>query len=289
VTRPSSREISSPVFVWTFLDKCQEPLNNSLSIGLVLESCEGEVVQGWRRIGLGVFWVLVCGYLSACGSAVYYQVRPGDTLSEIGQRYGVSYQEIARYNTIANPHKLDAGQWLRIPSPKQILTAPPAPPENRLIARALPEKLQNPSPLPYDERSGGTSLFSWPVEGQITSVFGPRNGSFHDGLDIAAPRGTAVLAAADGQVIFSDVLRGYGNVVIVRHPGGYVTVYAHNQTNLVKEGQAVRRGEQLAEVGKSGRATGASLHFEVRKDNLAHDPLHYLPQDRRTVRKEPSP
>lgn len=246
-------------------------------------------MQGWRRIGLGVFWVLVCGYLAACGSAIYYQVRPGDTLSEIGQRYGVSYQEIARYNTIGNPHKLEVGQWLRIPPPKQSQPARPAPSENRVLARALPEKPQTPSPPLYEERSGGTELFSWPVEGPITSGFGPRNGSFHDGLDIAAPRGTAVLAAAEGQVIFSDVLRGYGNVVIVRHAGGYVTVYAHNQKNLAKEGQTVRRGEQLAEVGQSGRATGASLHFEVRKDNLARDPLRYLPQDRRTVRKEPSP
>ncbi|HEV8717676.1 MAG TPA: M23 family metallopeptidase, partial [Candidatus Binatia bacterium] len=212
------------------------------------------------------------------------------TLSEIGQRYGISYQEIARYNTIANPHKLEVGQWLRIPPPKQTQTASPAAPADRVIARALPEKPQNLSPFPRgDTRPRGDTLFSWPVEGALTSGFGPRNGSFHDGIDIAAPRGTAVLAAADGQIIFSDVLRGYGNVVIVRHAGGYVTVYAHNQTNLVKEGQTVRRGERLAEVGQSGRATGASLHFEVRKDNLARDPLHYLPQERRTVRQEPSP
>jgi murein DD-endopeptidase MepM/ murein hydrolase activator NlpD len=249
-----------------------------------------EVVQGQKRIGLGVFWILVCGYFSACSSAIYYQVHAGDTLSEIGQRYGVSYQEIARYNTIPNPDKLEIGQWLRIPPPKQTATATPAAPENRVIAQALPEKSQSLSPLPRDnERPRGDSLFSWPVEGEVTSGFGPRNGSFHDGVDIAAPRGTAVLAAGDGQVIFSDVMRGYGNVVIVRHPGGYVTVYAHNQENLVKEGQTVRRGEQLAEVGQSGRATGASLHFEVRKDNLARDPLRYLPEERRTVRQEPSP
>jgi len=249
-----------------------------------------EVVQGRRRVGLGVFWILVYGYLSACSSAIYHQVRPGETLSEIGQRYGVSYQEIARYNTIHNPDKLEVGQWLRIPPPKQPPSATPAAPEKRVLAQALPEKPPDLSPLPRDEdRSKGDSLFSWPVEGEVTSGFGPRNGSFHDGVDIAAPRGTAVLAAADGQVIFSDMLRGYGNVVIVRHPGGYVTVYAHNQANLVKEGQTVRRGEQLAEVGQSGRATGASVHFEVRKDNLARDPLRYLPPDRRTVRKEPSP
>jgi len=248
------------------------------------------VVQRRRRSGLGVFRVLVCGCFAACSSAVYYQVRPGDTLSEIGQRYSVTYQEIARYNTIPNPDKLEVGQRLRIPSPKQAQPAPPAAPANRVVARALPEKPQNLSPLPRDDdRTKGDALFSWPVEGELTSGFGPRNGSFHDGIDIAAPRSTAVSAAADGQVIFSDVLRGYGNVVIVRHTGGYVTVYAHNQTNLVKEGQTVRRGDRLAEVGQSGRATGASLHFEVRKDNLARDPLHYLPQERRTVRQEPSP
>jgi murein DD-endopeptidase MepM/ murein hydrolase activator NlpD len=115
------------------------------------------------------------------------------------------------------------------------------------------------------------------VEGELSSRFGPRNGRFHDGIDIAAPHGTPVMAAADGQVILSDVLRGYGKVVIVRHAGGYVTVYAHNAANHVAEGRVVRRGERVATVGQSGRVTGASLHFEVRKDNLARDPLRYLP------------
>jgi len=140
-------------------------------------------------------------------------------------------------------------------------------------------------------------MFIWPAEGKVTSQFGPRNGSFHDGVDIAAPLGSAVLAAADGKVIFSDVLRGYGNVVIVRHAKGYLTVYAHNRANLVKEGQGVRQGDVIAEVGQTGRATGASLHFEVRKDNLARNPLQYLPEEQssvqrkspaRTVREDPS-
>lgn len=96
-------------------------------------------------------------------------------------------------------------------------------------------------------------------------------------------------AAADGKVIFSDVLRGYGNVVIIRHAKGYLTVYAHNRTNLVKEGQSVRQGDPVAEVGQTGRATGPSLHFEVRKDNLARDPLRYLPRESRTVQKENAP
>ena len=84
-------------------------------------------------------------------------------------------------------------------------------------------------------------------------------------------------AADDGEVIYSDVLRGYGNVIIVRHTHGLATVYAHNQTNRVREGQRVRRGEVIGNVGDSGRTTGANLHFEVRKDNVARDPLYFLP------------
>ncbi|HKA56871.1 MAG TPA: M23 family metallopeptidase, partial [Candidatus Binatia bacterium] len=223
---------------------------------------------------LGIWLVLACGILSACSQALYHQVHPGETLSEIGLRYGVSYRDIARYNAMSDPDKLEVGQWLRIPPPKPTRVAIAATPREYPATRALPEARQNLSPLPQGRGWPGDSpLFSWPLEGEVTSGFGPRNGRFHDGLDIAAPRGTPVLAAADGQVIFSDVLRGYGKVVIVRHAGGYLTVYAHNSGNLVAEGQLVRRGERLATVGESGHVTGASLHFEVRKDNLARDPL----------------
>ena len=233
------------------------------------------VVQGWGRIGRGVLFLLVYGYFSACTSGLYHQVRPGETLSGIAQLYGVSYQEIARLNDLRNPHRIEVGQQLRIPQAGQA----------RPVALATPEKREALPPFPRDEGA----FFAWPVDGELTSGFGPRNGSSHDGIDIAAPRGTAVVAAADGQVIFSDVLRGYGNVVIVRHGNGYTTVYAHNRVNLVKEGQVVRQGQRLAEVGDSGRATGSNLHFEVRKNNLARDPLRYLPQDRRTVLRNLSP
>jgi murein DD-endopeptidase MepM/ murein hydrolase activator NlpD len=259
-----------------------------------------EAVQGWERVRLGILVLLICGQISACSRAIYYQVRRGDTLSEIAQRHRVSVQQIARFNTIRDPDKLEVGQWLRIPPPGKGTTVASTSPEKRGLTSAL---LKNPAldrPLPEAqgdfrvlsrdrERLGNTALFSWPVEGEVTSGFGPRNGSFHDGIDISAPAGAPVLVAADGQVIFSDELRGYGNVVIVRHTNGYITVYAHNRANLVKEGQTVRRGERIAEVGQSGRASGANLHFEIRKDNLARDPLHYLPQDRQTVLKEPAP
>jgi lipoprotein NlpD len=228
--------------------------------------------------------------VTACSQAIYHQVHSGETLGGIAQKYGVSIQEIARYNAIRNPDKLEVGQMLRIPpgKPQQVATLPktvPAP-----AARSAPETWGDDSSSLSESRRGDShSPFLWPVEGAITSKFGPRNGSFHDGIDIAAPLGTQVMAAADGKVIFSDVLRGYGNVVILRHANGYLTVYAHNRANLVKEGQAVRQGDPIAEVGQSGRATGASLHFEVRKDNLARDPLRHLPQDQRTVQREAAP
>jgi len=125
------------------------------------------------------------------------------------------------------------------------------------------------------------------VSGAITSGFGQRNHSFHDGIDISAPIGTPVHVADDGEVIYSDVLRGYGNVIIVRHTHGLATVYAHNQSNRVHDGQRVRRGDVICSVGESGRTTGANLHFEVRKDNVARDPLFYLPAPQQVAAPPP--
>ena len=121
--------------------------------------------------------------------------------------------------------------------------------------------------------------FLWPVShGMVSSGFGIRNGAMHDGVDISAPAGTPVYAADSGSVIFSGKLHGYGNTVIIRHDGHYATVYGHNERNLVAEGAHVRRGQEIGEIGRTGRTTGANLHFEVRCDNLAKDPLAYLPQ-----------
>jgi murein DD-endopeptidase MepM/ murein hydrolase activator NlpD len=124
----------------------------------------------------------------------------------------------------------------------------------------------------------GFETFIWPVNGTINSGYGPRGLSFHDGIDIAAPEGTPIKAIEDGEVIYSDQLRGYGNMVILRHADGIVSVYAHNESNLVRVGQSVVRGEVVARVGSTGRVSGPHLHFEIRKNNAAQDPLRYLPQ-----------
>jgi murein DD-endopeptidase MepM/ murein hydrolase activator NlpD len=103
-----------------------------------------------------------------------------------------------------------------------------------------------------------------------------RHGAMHQGIDISAPAGTPVMAAASGQVIYVGRLRGYGNIVILQHASHYVTVYAHDSSNLVKEGQIIKRGQVIGFVGRTGRATGAHLHFEVRHNNVARDPLAYM-------------
>ena len=121
--------------------------------------------------------------------------------------------------------------------------------------------------------------FQWPVQqGVVSSGFGIRNGAMHDGVDIAAPAGTPVYAADSGVVIFSGTLHGYGNTVIIRHDDGYATVYGHHERNLVSEGARVSRGQEIGVIGRSGRTTGATLHFEVRRDNVAENPLAYLPE-----------
>jgi murein DD-endopeptidase MepM/ murein hydrolase activator NlpD len=246
--------------------------------------------KGRKQALLGVA-VCVLLLFAACSQTAYHEVRRGETLRGISRKYGVSSQELARHNSLRNSSKLEVGQKLRIPpGQSQKVAAAAKPFSSSAGASTLTEKRgDNSAPLFTSRRTDGSAFLRWPVEGPITSVFGPRNGSFHDGVDVAAPVGTPVVASADGKVIFSDVLRGYGNVVIVRHANGYLTVYAHNRANRVKEGQTVRQGDVVAEVGQTGRATGASLHFEVRKDNLARDPLRYLPTDRQTARQDGSP
>lgn len=126
--------------------------------------------------------------------------------------------------------------------------------------------------------SGGSrQTFAWPVKGRVTGKFDSRPDSLNDGINIAAAPGTPVHATMAGQVIYSDQLRGYGNLIILRHRSGYASVYAHNRKNLVRHGQRVSRRQVIAEVGATGRAATPYLHFEIRRNNVARDPLSYLP------------
>jgi murein DD-endopeptidase MepM/ murein hydrolase activator NlpD len=197
---------------------------------------------------------------------IYHVVRPGENLFRIGQAYDVNHETLARVNSIREPGQLRAGQRIFIPG----------------ATRQLPVDVITPAEptpqAPADSPQLAVDGFLLPVQGTINSGFGPRGATFHDGVDIAAAEGTPVRVIEKGEVIYSDQLRGYGNIVIVRHTDGLVSAYAHNQANLVREGQTVSRGDVIATVGSTGRVTGPHLHFEIRKNNTAQDPLRYLPQ-----------
>lgn len=121
--------------------------------------------------------------------------------------------------------------------------------------------------------------FMWPVPSstRVSSHFGPRKGKNHEGIDIPATRGASVVASEDGKVIYSGKMRGYGRIVIVKHDSKYHTVYAHNESNLVRKGQKVSKGEVIAKIGTTGRATGPHLHFEIRRNNQSRNPASYMP------------
>ena len=195
-------------------------------------------------------------------SPVTHVVVAGETVYHIANEYGVSVGRLMQANGISDPRELRVGQTLTIPSSYR--------------AASIGGASRGVNPYIGERES---RQFLWPVaQGVVSSGYGIRNGVMHDGVDIAAPVGTPVLAADTGAVIFSGTLHGYGNTVIIRHNDGYVTVYGHNDRNLVREGERVARGQQIGAIGRSGRTTGANLHFEVREDNRAKNPLAYLPQ-----------
>jgi murein DD-endopeptidase MepM/ murein hydrolase activator NlpD len=200
------------------------------------------------------------------GQGVYHTVQRGENLFRIGKAYDVTYQELARINRIQDPGQVRVGDRIFIPG----------------AARQLPVEVITPATvslkptIPPEPRDGPQPGIVWPVSGSVSSGFGRRGASFHDGVDILAPEGAPIRAVESGEVVFSDELRGYGNMVIIRHAGGIVSVYAHNRTNRVAEGRTVAKGEVIAEVGSTGRASAPHLHFEIRRDNVAEDPLLYL-------------
>jgi lipoprotein NlpD len=221
----------------------------------------------WRRTA-GALTAVVLGGVAACSHGVYHRVRPGETLYRIGKTYGIPFERLAELNHLKDASRIEVGQRIFIPGADRELAVSTSPPAGAgLQGRAREE-----------EAAEGPAAFVWPVVGgTVTSGFGKRGKSFHDGIDIAAPLGTPVRAVQDGQVIYSGVLNGYGNVIIVRHGQGFATVYAHNQSNHVREGQRVRCGAVIGSVGRSGRASTSNLHFEVRQDNVARNPLYFLP------------
>ena len=204
---------------------------------------------------------------------VWHTVEPGQTLWRICKTYGVDMEEVARINGIKDPSQIKAGQKIFIPGADKVKKVPAS-----FVPSSSTASKPKPKPSSYHPRTSSSKKLLWPVPGGILySPFGPRGNEFHEGIDISAPVGTPVLAADDGKVVYSDNrIRGYGNMIIIKHSGNLSTVYAHNRVNLVREGEFVRRGQKIAEVGKTGRATGPHLHFEVRVGKEPVNPLKYL-------------
>lgn len=191
----------------------------------------------------------------------WYVVSSGETLDDIARRAGVPAEDILELNGLDDAAQVQPGRLLFVLTAAPATGAPPTP--------AAPQE------------TGPRPTLRWPlttIRIVVGSPFGARWGKPHEGIDLPAPIGTPVFAAADGRVVYAGSgIRGYGNLVVLKHPGDLLTVYAHNSVLLVSQGQAVRAGDRIALVGQSGHATGPHLHFEVRTGQIPRDPMSYLP------------
>ncbi|MDH0702458.1 peptidoglycan DD-metalloendopeptidase family protein [Pseudomonas toyotomiensis] len=229
----------------------------------------------------------------------HYVVQRGDTLYSIAFRFGWDWKALAAHNGLRDPYLIRVGQTIRfdnrplgssqpvastpppatspavtqpVPSrPPVAVTAPPA------TQPARPPVANTPATTPVTPVSRSASGWSWPTEGTVISRFSS-NGSLNKGIDIAGQLGQPVLAASDGSVVYAGSgLRGYGELIIIKHSDTYVSAYGHNRRLLVREGQQVKAGQSIAEMGSTG-ADRVKLHFEIRRQGKPVDPLQYLPR-----------
>jgi len=209
---------------------------------------------------------------------VMHTVRPGETLYGVSRATGASVQVIAQANQLRTPYKLVVGQRLLIPGATNLSAATTV--SNAVasddVGRLAREVSYTQPSIPAAPEPD--QLFEWPVKGAIIGKYGPGEfGKRNDGVNIAAPTGTPVRAAAAGEVVYrGSELDGYGNLLLIRHDDGYVTAYAHNDAMLVRKGQKVNQGQVIAKVGQTGSATEPQLHFEIRQNLKSIDPLAFL-------------
>ena len=233
-------------------------------------------------------------------------VNRGDTLLNIARRNHVSVADLARANGIEPSAKLQLGIKLNVPGAKTAAVAPAAQPvvaagaqpvaasvapatklaavssdpqqKARLAQATTVEDIPAETPVKAAEATGALPTFRWPVRGKVITSYGAKtNGKSNDGINLAVPEGTPVKAAEDGVVAYSgNELKGYGNLVLIRHTNGYVTAYAHASELLVKRGDTIKRGQIIAKSGQSGEVASPQLHFEIRKGSSPVDPLQFL-------------
>jgi murein DD-endopeptidase MepM/ murein hydrolase activator NlpD len=234
-------------------------------------------------------------------------VNRGDTLMSIAHRNHVPVAELAKANGIDANSKLKLGQKINVPGaksaaapavaqPAQAASAQPgavaAPATKMAVVEPAKEKARlaqatttpeaaaavTETPVKTAEATGALPTFRWPVRGRVVTGYGAKtNGKSNDGINVAVPEGTPVKAAEDGVVAYSgNELKGYGNLILVRHSNGYVTAYAHASELLVKRGETIKRGQIIAKSGQSGEVGSPQLHFEIRKGSSPVDPLQFL-------------
>jgi murein DD-endopeptidase MepM/ murein hydrolase activator NlpD len=232
-------------------------------------------------------------------------VNPGDTLASIARHNHLSVAELAKANNLDASAKLKLGTKLTVPGAKTaavmpgasapavvqpiaVTTAPATKmaaatvsPQSARLAQAAPtpeETAAAEAPVKASEATGALPTFRWPVRGKVITTYGAKtNGKSNDGINLAVPEGTPVKAAEDGVVAYSgNELKGYGNLILVRHTNGYVTAYAHASELLVKRGDTIKRGQVIAKSGQSGEVGSPQLHFEIRKGSTPVDPLQFL-------------
>ncbi len=231
------------------------------------------------------------------GKAGYYTVKRGDTVMRIGLETGQAWRDIVRWNNLENPNLIEVGQVLRVVPPVAATAAGPAtgavskpvasssvtpagatPPVGQAApaasAAAAAPAASASTAAPAAAAGEDEVAFVWPGNGAVIAGFDEAK---NKGLDLGGKAGDPVVAAADGRVVYAGAgLRGYGNLVILKHNNTYLTAYAHNQTLLVKEDQTVRKGQKIAEMGNSD-ADRVKLHFEIRRQGKPVDPAKYLP------------
>jgi len=223
------------------------------------------------------------GKQTAAAELSSHKVKSGEELSDVADAYGVREVDIIKLNALKPPYTLKAGQNLKIPgrvkaeAPREgeyVKAGDAAVPQPK-PAKGKPAKNE---PAPTETASAEGPAFDWPVSGKVVSGFGSgKDGLTNEGINIAVAAGTPVKAAASGTVRYAgNELRGYGNLVLIEHSGGYVTAYAHNQALTVKRGDKVKRGEVIARSGKTGNVTSPQLHFEIRKGTKSIDPKKML-------------
>jgi murein DD-endopeptidase MepM/ murein hydrolase activator NlpD len=246
---------------------------------------------------------------AAAGPSSIHVVNRGDTLMSIARRNQVPVAELARANNLDQSAKLSLGMKLTVPgsksaaaasAPQPVAAAPAQPaaavaapatklaavggqPQSARLAQATTNVVEEKpvaeaASVKSSEATGALPTFRWPVRGKVITSYGAKtNGKSNDGINVAVPEGTPVKAAEDGVVAYSgNELKGYGNLVLVRHSNGYVTAYAHASELLVKRGDTIKRGQIIAKSGQSGEVGSPQLHFEIRKGSSPVDPLQFL-------------